>query len=828
MPIDEDIRKADHSDWLLRYDHFSPTQEKHRESLCALGNGYFGTRGAAAESDADDVHYPGTYLAGGYNRLTTHTDGLCLENEDLVNLPNWLCLKFRIPGDSDENSGWFDLRQVNILEYCQELNMAEGVLYRNIRFEDSQGRTTRLRERRLVHMRLFHLAATETVIEAENWSGVIEIRSAIDGRVVNDGVARYRPLENQHLEPLGSEVADADTILLKTRTSQSHVMIAQAATTRFSRNGEPVKSVDARRNTIQEPGYVAQQCRIALQSGDRLAVDKVVSLYNSRDDAIFEPGYEALKAVNQAPALAVLFDTHIVAWQQLWERFNIEIDCVTEDMKHRPSLILHLHIFHMLQTATPNTQQLDVGVPARGWTGEAYRGHIFWDELFIFPFLNLRMPEITRGLLMYRYHRLEAARALAKAAGYRGAMYPWQSASNGEETTPTWLFNPKSGNWMKDNSHLQRHVNAAIAHNIRQYYQVTGDLEFMASAGGEILLELARFWASIAEHNPARDRYEIRNVMGPDEYHDRFPPDSGEPGLNNNSYTNVMAAWTIIYALELLDVLPEDSQQSLCKLLALEPEELRRWDEISRNMYVGIGDDGIIEQFEGFRELKEFPRQDFQNRHTSLFRLDLILEAEGSTVNQYQVSKQADVLMLFYLFSSEELQEIFGRMGIAFAPEFIPRNIDYYLKRDSLDSTLSRVANAWVLARSNRPRSWEIFTEALESDIADIQGGTTPEGIHLGAMAGTVDIIQRCYTGIVTRGNVLWLNPCLPDSLTRMRFRLHYRKQSLDVTLSHKMLQIGARPGKTESIRVGVDGKIHTLKAGETLQIQLREKEAVR
>ena len=334
----------------------------------------------------------------------------------------------------------------------------------------------------------------------------------------------------------------------------------------------------------------------------------------------------------------------------------------------------------------------------------------------------------------------------------------------------------------------------------------------------------AWFWASIAEFNPNRQRYEIHGVMGPDEYHERFPADAEKPGLNNNSYTNLMAAWTLCRALDLLDLLHEDSKLHLLTLLHLTPDEFSQWEAISRNLFLEISEDGIISQFEGYFSLKEFPWQELKTKRLDHYRLSLLLQGKGGDINQYKVSKQADVLMLFYLFSSEELQELFERLGYEFSREMIPKNIDYYLARDARDSTLSRVANAWVLTRSDRARSWELFTEALESDVCDIQGGTTPEGVHLGAMAGTVDIMQRCYTGIVTRGGVLWLNPRLPDTLEHMRFRLHYRKQSLDVFLSHAGIEVTARTSGADSIHIGIAGKIYTLQAGNQVQVPFQEK----
>jgi alpha,alpha-trehalase len=214
----------------------------------------------------------------------------------------------------------------------------------------------------------------------------------------------------------------------------------------------------------------------------------------------------------------VLTQRHAQAWERLWDQFDMELELASPtDRPNHTGLILHLHIFHLLQTTSPHTLDRDVGVPSRGWHGEAYRGHVFWDELFIFPLLNLCIPDITRALLRYRQRRLDAARGAARAAGHTGAMYPWQSGSDGREETQVVHLNPKSGRWLPDHSQLQRHVNAAIVYNLWQFYQVSGDLEFLCYHGADVILEIARFWASLATFNPELARYEIRGVMGPDE-----------------------------------------------------------------------------------------------------------------------------------------------------------------------------------------------------------------------------------------------------------------------------------------------------------------------
>lgn len=802
--------------WTLVYESFDPPQEKLREALCTVGNGYFCTRGAAPESRADDVHYPGTYLAGGYNRLETQIAGRTIENEDLVNLPNWLPLSFRIQGGD-----WFNLQGVKIHSYRQTLDLKQGLLQRSIRFEDAEQRITLLEQKCLVHMGNRHLAALETCLQAENWSGKVDFCSALDGRVVNDNVERYSDLANRHLEPLAAQQLDEETLLLKMRTNQSRVEIAQASRTRIFIAGAaqtPERSLD------QQDDYIAQQFTINLEQGQEARIEKIIALFTSRDEALSECGLEARTAAARAGCFDDLLKEHALRWKHLWRRFDINLEEANGDKGERNKMILRLHIFHLLQTVSMHAIKLDIGVPSRGWHGEAYRGHIFWDELFIFPLLNLRTPEITRTLLKYRYRRLDEARAAARESGFRGAMYPWQSGSNGREESQEVHLNPKSGNWIPDNSRLQRHVNAAIAWNVWQYFQVTDDLEYLCFYGAEMILEIARFWSSLVQWNEEIERYEILGVMGPDEYHDAYP-DSDQPGLNNNTYTNVMAVWVLSCALETLEVLPENRRQELCEILGLKEDEIERWDHISRRMRLVFHGEGLLSQFEGYDELEELDWESYRQKHGKVMRLDRILEAEDDTPNRYKCSKQADVLMLFYLFSAEELQTLFERLGYDFDCQTIPKNIDYYLARTSHGSTLSQVVHSWVLSRSDREGSWDLYAQALRSDIDDIQGGTTPEGIHLGAMAGTVDLIQRCYTGIETRNGVLHLNPCLPRELMSLCLQLHYRGQLLTLRITQEKMKLTCQQCEIEAIRVAYGEQEYRLRGGETLEMNLCSKE---
>jgi trehalose/maltose hydrolase-like predicted phosphorylase/beta-phosphoglucomutase-like phosphatase (HAD superfamily) len=794
--------------WTLAYDSFDPARQGLREALCALGNGYVVTRGALPEAEADGVNYPGTYVAGLYNRARTEIAGRTVENEDLVNVPNWLPLRFRVAGGD-----WFDAQQADVLDHRFELDMRSGTLTRQLRWQDADGRRTALTQRRLASMKDEHLAGLETTFTAENWSGTLQVRSGLDGRVVNAGVKRYRDLNPHHLHVLGQAEVDSETVDLQVETAQSHVRVALAARTRLLAGGEQLA---ADRRLVTEPGFVAHELSFEVEEGRPVTVEKVVALYTSRDRAVSESRADARLAVAGAEDFPGLLARHAGEWNILWNRFDIQLDSANEWTE----TVLHLHIFHLLQTVSPHTVHLDVGVPARGWHGEAYRGHVFWDELFIFPFFNFQRPILAAALLNYRHARLGAARSAAREAGYAGAMFPWQSGSNGREETQQLHLNPKSGRWLPDHSRNQRHVNIAIAYNVWQHYMVTGSTAFLRFVGAELLIEIARFWASIALYNREEDRYEIHGVMGPDEYHEGYP-DSDEQGLRNNTYSNVMVVWVLQRALEALEELPPHYRQELAEELSIRDQELDRWRDLTRKMKVVFHADGVLSQFEGYEQLQEFDWEGYRERYGNIGRLDRLLEAEGDSTDRYKLAKQADVLMLLFLLSRGELRELLTGLGYQVSEEQLTRTVSYHLARTSHGSTLSGVVSAWVLARYQPEEAWRFLQHALESDIADVQGGTTAEGIHLGAMAGTVDIVLRCLTGLRARGPVLRFEPSLPPQVKQLKFSVHYRGHRIDVELAEDHMQLSSRPGPAQPIQVLVHDQTMELAPGRACEVLL-------
>jgi trehalose/maltose hydrolase-like predicted phosphorylase len=787
---------------MLVYDGFDPEAEGLREALTSAGNGCWCTRGAAEWEDADGVHYPGTYAHGGYNRETTILGGLPVLNEDLVNLPNWLVLQLRIEGEEA-----IRLADVELLGYRHEYDVRNATVSRRVRFRDRAGRDTTLESRRFVSMADPHHAGIEWTLIPENWSGRVEVISALDGRVSNGGVARYRQLEGRHLNPVSPRTFGPEVIALKVETRQSNLYISQATRTRAFRGDD---SLAASRTLYQMEDYIQQVLAFDVRQGEPTRVEKMVAFYTSRDPAVSDTLVRAARSAARYDDFTSSFERHSAAWSELWRTCDMRVSG-----DEQVQLLLRLHIAHLLQVCSWHTADLDAGMPARGLNGEAYRGHVFWDEMYAFPFLNFRLPEVSRGLLMYRYRRIGEARAAAREAGFRGAMFPWQSGSEGGEETQFVHLNPLSGQWDPDLSHNQRHINAAIFFNIWHYFQATGDYGFIERYGAEMMLDIARFWASIAHFNPERERYEIHGVMGPDEFHEKYPG-ARQGGLRNNAYTNVMVAWLCDIAGRLPSLLPVSSAEGLRERLSIDDDELALWQDMSRRMFVPFQGDGIISQFEGYADLEELDWGAYRAKYGNIQRLDRILRAEGDDPDRYKIAKQADTAMLFYLFSDAELRRIFDRLGYDYEPDTAVRNVEYYDQRTSHGSTLSIVTHAGVLAAIDAESSWDRFLVALRSDADDIQDGTTKEGIHLGVMAATLDVVQRYYAGVHIRDDVLYFDPQLPSGLGGLSFPMQFRETPLLVTLAGDDLTIEVRPeGPDHMIRVGIRGDVWELRPGE-------------
>lgn len=801
-----DLGASTDDPWLLVYDGFDPAHEGHREALTAVGNGYAVTRGARPEYRDDGVHYPGTYLAGVYNRLVSTIHGRDVEDEHMVNTPNWLPVDLRIA-----EGPWLSSGVLHSEGDRRELDLRRGVVTRRTNLVDPDGRRAQLAQRTFFSMHDPHLAVLETTVTAHGWSGPITLRAGVDAGVRNANVTAYLGSDSTHLTPPTFRHV-GDTTVCEVATRQSGVRVATAVRVGLDRDAQAADPADTGSSSVRE-------FRLDLEDGVPVTLVKFAAIFTSRDRAITEPSEAAQRRLDErAGDVDGRLEEHARAWHRLWDQFAVRIAADRQSQS-----ILNLHVFHLLQSISPHTAELDAGVPARGLHGEGYRGHVFWDEVFVVPTIAMRRPEVSRALLDYRWRRLDTARARAVAAGLAGAMFPWQSGSDGRDETPDALYNTRAGRWMPDNSHLQRHVGLAVAYNAWQHYQATGDQEWLAQRGAELIIEVTRFFDSLAQYDVAADRFHIAGVMGPDEFHDG-PPEAPGTGLRDNTYTNVLVSWAAARSVEMLEeILEGHDADRLRDRLGVTADEVARWKHLSTRLAIRFHRDGILAQFDGYEDLDELDWERYRNQYGNIGRLDLILESEDDSVNRYKAAKQPDVVMLVYLLGSEGLRGQLAALGYPYSAADIARTVDYYLARTSDGSTLSRVVHASVLAGIAPERAWMAFREALVADLDDTQGGTTREGIHLGAMAGTVDIPVRRFGGMSLHRDEIRFAPHLPPQLKGVEFQIRYRGHLLDVAVADERVRVRAHRSSAPPIRVRVGARLEHLTAGGTKEFSITE-----
>jgi beta-phosphoglucomutase family hydrolase len=793
----------EHEGWNLTYTDFSLKDEKLRETLTSTGNGYLGIRGAYEGSSISHYHYPGTYIAGIFNKLPSEVHGQTIFNNDFVNTPNWLPVEFRIGGGE-----FIDPFDQKILSYQQNLNLRNGTMERMIVIQDNLGRITKISSKRFASMDDPHCCALKFTLKPVNYSATVEFRSAIDGRVQNKNVARYSELSSDHLEQVES-IGDKEIMLLHVRTNVSHYGIVTGARTRVLCHG---KQIELKRTTLSENRYIGELFRLHLTPEKSCTIEKLVSIHTSLDRNSTNPLKAAKRALEEQVSFESLQEAHTEAWKKIWDKADIVVEGDRYSQK-----LLRLHTYHMLCTASPHNPSIDAGMPARGLNGEAYRGHIFWDEIFILPFFNRHFPEISKALLMYRYNRLDAAREYARDNGYKGAMYPWQTADDGHEDTQIIHFNPKSGDWGPDLSCLQRHVSIAVFYNVWRYIYDTGDTGFLNAYGAELMFEIARFWASIATHSPETGKYHIEGVMGPDEFHETLPG-SGKEGLKDNAYTNIMTVWLLGKAAEIGETIDPDILRHLIEKIHLGFDELQQWRDISNNLNILINNEGVIEQFDGYNSLKELDWKHYRTTYGNIHRMDRILKAEGDSPDFYKVAKQPDVLMTFYTLSPGEVAEMLQKIGYQVPDSFtlVRNNYAYYEPRTSHGSTLSKVVHSIISSylHDGHDMAWKWFAEALKSDIQDTQGGTTQEGIHCGVMAGTLDTVTRYFAGISFYNEKLNVHPNLPEQWKKLTLNVCFRENHYSITITRNDVVVTLLDAAENEIPACIVGQHITLAKG--------------
>ena len=786
--------KKDDDAWRLVYSKFDAKKEKHTESLTAIGNGFFVTRGAFEENALAKHHYPGTYAHCVYNTLSSKVGDKTVSNEDLVNLPNWLATRVLIDGKK------LEFNEKTIEKYHKELNLKTGIFKKKITIKQN-GKITEIFSERFVSMKRKDVAAINYAIVPINYDANIEILTGIDGEISNENVERYKELSKTHLEKHEvKNYPEDNTISLQTTTSQSRINILMYSKHVAFLDGKKMNM--AREIVIENNKAIYHKININAKKKQKIEIKKIISLNISQ--SALSSNVEDVKKLNTDKfSYEKLKEEHEKEFSSYWQEADIEVE--GDETIQR---LIRLHSYHLFITASKNTIDLDTSVPARGLHGEAYRGHIFWDEVYIFPFYFLNFPEIARSLLMYRFKRLENARKYARENGYKGAMFPWQSGSTGKEETQSLHLNPLTGKWGKDLSRLQRHISIAVAYNFLRYTEHTNDIAFLKKHGAETIFEILRFFVSIAKLAENTCRYHITGVMGPNEFHETSMNENEKiPGLPDNAYTNFMVAWLMQKGVEILS---QYDLNDIKKKLGITDEEIKEWINMSKRMYLPVNNN-IIEQYANFFSLKKLDFEKYKIKYKNIGRLDRILRSEKKDPSDYQISKQADLLMIPYLLNEEEYQIVFKNLGYEFD---LQKHYTEYEKRTSHGSTLSFVVHAYLANKLQNKDEKRMFQKSLLADYEDLQGGTTKEGIHTGLMAGTLRHVVECYAGLSFLNDKIALNPNLSNSnLTSIKFSFFFRKVKYVVCVSSKDIKISASKKVTaliynEEVSLGSASKV--------------------
>ncbi len=810
------------------------------QALQSVGNGYFCTRGADYEEGqrADSWGYAGTYFSTIRNTRKSIIDGQPVYNEDLVNCINWLPVTFKL----DDND-WFNPHEAQLLSYEKELDFRSGCFSRTLCFRSQNGAETEVKARHCISMADKHLAAVEYCVTPTNYSGVITIKAGLHADHINDGVARYAKLDQNHLKRIAEGGEEDGTSFVRVQTNPSQVpgkdlkpaeitatarIIAELAGKQLKPTFK-VATADRRVDT-----YFSQK----VEQGQKLSVHKIVGLHTDKDN-IGKPGTldKAHGTVADVPSFSNVLESSTARWAEIWRNAGIEI--VGDRQGQQALNLATYHLFVM------GSEHNDGGIGPRGLTGETYRGHEFWDDILYYPGISVQYPLVTRSLLKHRYNGLEEARKAARENNFQGAMYPWQGGIEGDEQTQVTRFNPVSGKWDPDNSRRQRHVSLAIAYNVIDFLETTGDVQFR-SMGMEMVLEICRFFSSICECDSATGKYSIDGVMGPNEFHEG----KKKRGVKDNAYTNIMLAWIFEkvehFVAEVKVSGPAELEEAYLNM-GISAQEMENayahWRNIRQNLALNLNPDGAIanhsewfdlkgpDEVRGLKVLLGGNEQDLYSVVYDRGRADRRLRAVGMDPDDYQIQKQADTLMAYYNLGPDELKRIVSMMGYDLPKDHLLINLNHHLPRTSHGSTLSYITHAMVLANAGRTAdSWEFFRLALVSDLSDIQGGTTAEGIHLGVMGGCLRGVITNFAGLNWHGDKISINPNLPAEWESLKFSILIRGDRYFFEAGRKAVKLkvvkedSAIP-KKEKLTIWVQGKPEIVEYDGTYSFKLYNNE---
>ena len=756
--------------WMIKEEGWVKKLQGIRESQLALGNGFLGSRAVLEEIPYDAK--PGTYIAGLYDKIGSQV-------AELINLPNPFNFKIMIGGEK------VGVGTMDVIEHKRILNLKTGLLLRRSIFEDSRKRRYDFQTLRFLSMHNKNIGVMQIVFTPLDGGVKASIETGIDTSVYNAGTITEGRKRHFRVKELGQFKNEGYLVL--ENFDKMHKVILRSGFY-YETKGRKIVAKD---NIFE----------LDLKKGQKIIFTKVFHV----ETASHSQDLEKVKELSEKRfrksfqgSFKGLLKSHIRAWEKLWGVSDVSIWSAPEVEKN-----FRFNIYHMLITAPRDNGFSSIG--ARALTGEGYHGHIFWDtEIFFLPFYIYTLPHIAKNILLYRYKRLNIARKLAHEAGYKGAMFPWESAGTGEDETPTWAKDLDGKIIKIHTGKKEHHITADIAYAFYHYYNATHDEDFFRSFGYEIFFETARFWASRVEHNKNKKKYEIKHVIGPDEFHE---------DVNNNAYTNMMAKWNLLTAHKIFSRIKKIDQKALknvMKKIGLMPEEPAQWKKIASRICINMNKKQIIEQFDGYFKKAKVKINNWDENLIPIITRKISTKKYGKT----QLVKQADIVLLLHLLSD------------AFNFKTKERNYQYYVEKTMHRSSLSLPAYAVMAVETgDKNRAFRFFNAALHADLSNIHGNTH-EGIHAACIGAVWQALINGFAGVRIQKEVLSINPKLPKIWRKILFSLHWRGMLLKLEVKNDKIKILAvQLNKKKKTKIKIFEISHELTAGRTYIFKRKKSE---
>jgi len=756
--------------WSILEKKFNPNYLGKCEVTMALGNGYMGLRSTTEERYLEETR--NAFIAGTFNKAGDN------EVTELPNIPDFLEMNFLFNGEN------FSLTKGEIIDYERRLNLKSGELTRSIQWERETCGSIDLCFKRFVSSKDLNLVAQKVIIRPKDQDLNIQLLSGINGQVTNSGA--------QHFQEGTKRLYDQIIMHQSQKTTESNIDIYINTMHQLSLNHE---SVTGNMLIGMDRRKIFGNFDIQVLKGSSVEITKYTLVGTSRDKQYIESTSEArkedlidqIRQYEEIPYEILLHESEVALNEKLWSKVKIDIESEEKwDLVATRFAQYHLHI---MMPAHDNR----MGIGAKGFTGEGYKGHSFWDtEVFMFPYFLYTQPQLARQLLEYRYLTLAGARQKAYDNGYLGAQFPWESAwLDDGEVTPVWgaadIVTGKSTKiW---SGFIEQHISADIAFAIYQYFNVSGDQEFMEDYGYEMLFETAIFWASRLEDGED-GKLHINNVIGPDEYKEH---------INDNAFTNYLVKLNFDLAINYTEFLIReniDLFNDFNKKLDLT-SQLKIWAEKSRDLYLPVANnEKIIPQDSTYlsKELIDLSKYKNQEHVGSIFK-DYNLEQ----VNNIQVSKQADIMMLFYL--RENL----------FSKEVKQANWTYYESKTLHDSSLSLSTHA-IIANDlgDYPLSYDLYTKCREIDLGPNMI-SSDHGIHAASLGGMLQVVMNGYGGIRVLNGKLRIEPKLPKTWSKLDYDFHWKGDQLNIVVSKDQLRVTNLTKNNEVIEFSAFGASYLL-----------------